>query len=196
MNDFWLSYGPWKYNVQLQLYHLGNAQFLHITEITPASIVTVKLHFFVIYPSVCSSICLSVRQSKNLFWLLLKNNYCDFIQTLQEWLVSSLVVYTVNIFTVFWSLNNFYGWMSYCPWIKKVFLWYPPNVQCSASSGKKKTETHPYNYIVTFTTILSNHPTNGYQQATHVITDTSCFFYFFFTFWWNWLHVNIKKENI
>ena len=46
LNDFWLSYGPWKnafygmlkkYNVQL--YNLGNSHFLHIvTEITQASI--------------------------------------------------------------------------------------------------------------------------------------------------------------
>ena len=77
---FWLSYGPWKkmcffcgilqkYNVQL--YHLGNSHFLHITEVTEASIVTVKLHFSVIY--VClfvrSSIRLSVWLSQILPWL-------------------------------------------------------------------------------------------------------------------------------
>ena len=34
-----------------------------------------------------------------------------------------------------------------------------------------KTQKHPY--LVTFTTILSNQPSNGYQQMTHVITDLS-----------------------
>ena len=84
--------------INVQLYHLGNSHFLHITEITQTSIVTVKFHFSFIYPSVCSSVSVFVCLSQNLSWLLLKNNRCF---TLQEWLVSSiLVVHIINIYNI------------------------------------------------------------------------------------------------
>ena len=61
LNNFWLSYGPWKKrgflvsskSTMCSFIILGNWHFLHYTEITQAFIVTVKLHFSTIRPSVC-----------------------------------------------------------------------------------------------------------------------------------------------
>jgi hypothetical protein len=62
-----------------------------------------------------SVVCPSVRPSQNLSGLLLINYSCNFIQTLQDWSVPSLVVHIVSIF----RFNDFCK--SYGPLIIFIF---------------------------------------------------------------------------
>jgi hypothetical protein len=71
-------------------------------------VATYRDHFSV----VCLSVCLSLQ---NLSGLLLINYWCNFIQTLQEWSVPSLVVHIVSIF----RFNDFC--QSYGPLIIFIF---------------------------------------------------------------------------
>jgi hypothetical protein len=87
----------------------------------PSSLPMVKVNHFLCrlygvvatYRDHFSVVCPSVRPSQNLSGLLLINYWCNFIQTLQEWSVPSLVVHNCQHFPVQWFLlelwpfNNF-----------------------------------------------------------------------------------------
>ena len=158
MNYFWLSYYTWKKNAffcgilqkyNVQHYHFGNSDFLYFTEITQASLVTVKLHFSVISYTSLLSICLSVHLSVCVYLSICHKTCSDYLSKTTGAISGMISIKCCctyhHHFTFHWFLSELWPflwflwlndfWLSYGPWMKKkVFLWYPSNVQCLASS--------------------------------------------------------------